>query len=106
MVGKYRVFILGAGFSVAAGLPLASDLWAQIKYAARAYGKKTRAHRFFRDLDTYVEFKRDTEGVVLDPDSVDFEDFMRFPDIEHYLGLRGGDTWSEDGTRQRWSSNI
>jgi len=28
---------------------------------------------------------------------VDFEDFMRFLDVEHYLGLRGGDTWSEDG---------
>ena len=28
---------------------------------------------------------------------MDFEDFMRFLDVEHYLGLRGGDTWSEDG---------
>lgn len=28
---------------------------------------------------------------------MDFEDFMRFLDVEHYLGLRGKDTWSEDG---------
>jgi SIR2-like domain len=33
---------------------------------------------------------------VLTPETVDFEDFMRFLDVEHYLGLRG-DTWSEDG---------
>jgi hypothetical protein len=28
---------------------------------------------------------------------VDFEEFLAFLDIEHYLGLRGSDTWSVDG---------
>ncbi|MDH3666189.1 MAG: SIR2 family protein [Paracoccaceae bacterium] len=39
----------------------------------------------------------DADDCVLTPETVDFEDFMRFLDVEHYLGLRGGDTWSEDG---------
>lgn len=97
MGGKHRLIVLGAGFSVPAGFPLASELWWQIRNAAKAYGQDTRAHEFFNDLDGYIAFKRDTEGASLHPDSVDFEDFMRFLDIEHYLGLRGGDTWSEDG---------
>ncbi len=97
MTRKYRLIFLGAGFSVPAQLPLASDLWRQITDAVKVYGKDTRAHKFFNDLDSYITFKRDTEGVSLTPDAVDFEDFMRFLDIEHYLGLRGGDTWSEDG---------
>ena len=33
----------------------------------------------------------------LKPEEVNFEDFMRFLDIEHFLGLRGSDTWSEEG---------
>lgn len=35
------------------------------------------------------------------PDQVDFEDFLGFLDIEHYLGLRGSDTWSADGNESQ-----
>jgi hypothetical protein len=56
-----------------------------------------RASQFREDLDEYVEFKEKCDGVRLERDQVDFEEFLGFLDIEHYLRLRGKDTWSDDG---------
>ena len=95
---KYRLIILGAGFSCPAGLPLAHELWQKIRETAAAFPKNCRTHKFNQDLDHYIAFRRDAAGETKTPETVDFEDFMRFLDIEHYLGLRGSDTWSsQDG---------
>jgi hypothetical protein len=70
MTGNYRLFVLGAGFSRPAGLPLAFELWEEIRQ----------------------------QGLHLTGRAAKFgEDFMKYLDLEHYLGLRGSDTWSEDG---------
>jgi hypothetical protein len=97
MLHKYRLIVLGAGFSRPAGFPLATDLWKAIRERAAAFSKDLRAWKFNRDLEHYIEFRNETDGKELTPDTVEFEDFMRFLDVEHFLGLRGGDTWSEDG---------
>lgn len=97
MTRKYRLIILGAGFSRPAGLPLASHLWNEIRETAAAYPSDLRASKFNVDLEHYIAFRKDAAGEDLAPETVDFEDFMRFLDVEHYLGLRGGDTWSQDG---------
>ncbi|MER8792586.1 SIR2 family protein [Mesorhizobium sp. M0984] len=97
MPDKYRLIILGAGFSRPAQLPLAYDLWKEIRETAAAFPSDRRASKFNNDLEHYIEFRRDAAGESLTPETVDFEDFMRFLDVEHYLGLRGGDTWSQDG---------
>ena len=34
-------------------------------------------------------------------DSVDYEDFLGFLDTEHFLGLRGSDTWSDEGSESQ-----
>lgn len=94
---KYRLIILGAGFSRPAGLPLAADLWRDIRETAAHFPADRRAHKINEDLQSYIDFRKDADGVTLVPETVDFEDFMRFLDIEHYLGLRGSDTWSNDG---------
>src|SRR3990167_215139 len=92
---RYRVIILGAGFSKPAGLPLAYELWNIIlKRAKSLWG---RASKFNDDLKAYIAFRRDCDGVQLAPENIDFEEFLDFLDIEHYLGLRGSDTWSDDG---------
>lgn len=96
---KHALYILGAGFSVAAGLPLAEELWKEVyRRAVRMTG---RAGQFRKDLDDYIEFKERAEGRQLQRDGVDFEEFLGFLDIEHYLGLRGSDTWSEDGNESQ-----
>jgi hypothetical protein len=97
MPRRFRLIILGAGFSRPAGFPLATELWKEIRDTAASFSPGLRAHKFSDDLEDYIAFRRETEGVMLTPETVDFEDFMRFLDVEHYLGLRGSDTWSEDG---------
>lgn len=92
---RFRVFVLGAGFSKPAGLPLGLELWDEIRRRARLL--EGRASKFHRDLDTYLRYKEDCFGLRIEPDKVDFEDFMRFLDIEHFLGMRGSDTWSRAG---------
>lgn len=92
---RFRIFILGAGFSKPAGLPIAAELWNKIRgMAAHLTG---RASKFNDDLDTYIQFLKDCDGVEWRPSEINFEKFMEFLDIQHCLGLRGSDTWSQDG---------
>lgn len=92
---RFRIFILGAGFSRPAGLPLAHELWDEIR--SRAEQRSGRAGRFSSDLDLYLQFRRECDGVDLGRGEVDFEDFLAFLDVEHHLGLAGSDTWSSSG---------
>jgi hypothetical protein len=86
---------LGAGFSVAAGLPTAAELWPEV--LKRGLGMEGRAAKFKEDLDDFIEFKARCDGDDLTYDSIDFEEFIGFLDIEHHLGLRGKETWSHHG---------
>jgi hypothetical protein len=96
---KSATYILGAGFSAAAGLPLADALWKEVY--RRALPMSGRAGQFRDDLDDYIEFKRRSEGRRLTREEVNFEEFLGFLDVEHHLGLRGSDTWSEDGNESQ-----
>ena len=92
---KYRVFILGAGFSKRAGVPLADEFWQIIlKRCNHLWG---RARMFNDDLDGYIEYRYNCDGIELTRATINFEEFLGYLDIEHYLGLRGKDTWSKDG---------
>jgi hypothetical protein len=92
---RFRVFVLGAGFSRPAGFPLGLELWHEV--LRRAQILDGRASRFDRELNGYLRYKQDCFGLRIDADQVDFEDFMRFLDVEHFLGMRGSDTWSRAG---------
>ncbi|MEI6260991.1 MAG: SIR2 family protein [Deltaproteobacteria bacterium] len=92
---KYRIIILGAGFSKPAGLPIADELWREI--LVRSESLSGRASKFNDDLDEYILYRRECDGVEFTRDTIIFEEFLGFLDIEHYLGLRGSDTWSRDG---------
>lgn len=91
----YRFFVLGAGFSKPAGLPLGSDLWQKIH--KRASQRSGSQGHFQEDLDTYLRFISECDGFDQTEDEIDFEQFMAFLDIEYFLGLRGSDTFSDDG---------
>jgi len=94
---KFRLIILGAGFSRAAGLPLSSELWDQIRSIAKGFDPSTRASKFNTDLRKYCAYLRRCHGIPAVSEKVNFEEFMRFLDIEHFLGMRGSDTWSAEG---------
>ena len=92
---RFRVFVLGAGFSKAAGFPLGLELWHEVR--RRVPFLAGRASKFDHDLENYLRYKEDCFGLRIGPNEVDFEDFMRYLDIEHFLGMRGSDTWSRAG---------
>jgi len=82
---KYRVIILGAGFSKPAGLPLADKLWSKI--LARSDLLWGRASKLNDDLDKYIAYRRNCDGVELTKESVNFEEFLGFLDIEAACAL-------------------
>ncbi|MBX9917430.1 MAG: SIR2 family protein [Nitrosomonas sp.] len=95
----FRVFVIGAGFSKLAGLPLACELFPLVKAAIeRRHGRDTK---FQRDLDAYIHYKRIADGIEIPELAVDLEAFLSYLDIEHFLELRGSDTWSQEGNESQ-----
>ncbi len=91
----FRIFILGAGFSVPAGLPLASDLYKLVKTKIEdAHGTDTKFHS---SLQEYIDYRKECDNVELSEDDVNLEEFMSYLDVEHFLGLQGSDTLTEEG---------
>ena len=95
----FRIFVLGAGFSRPAGLPLASELFPIVSASIRnRYGKDTK---FDRDLGEYLDYCKACAIEAQTEDSLDLELFMSYLDIEHHLALRGSDTWSPEGNESQ-----
>ena len=94
-----RLLFLGAGFSQPAGLPLGSELLREVRGAVRAkYGQDNHVER---DLERYVKYLSSCEGTDITADAVDYEKFLGFLDTEHFLGLKGSDTWSAEGNESQ-----
>ena len=92
-----RVFVLGAGFSQPAGLPLGADLLERARrYVARFFSSENHLEWA---LTEYRQYLADTEGD--ESDLVDVETFAEYLDNRHYLGMLGSDTWSEQGNRDQ-----
>ena len=99
MSKTFRIVILGAGFSRPAGLPLGRELLPEVRGILRAiHGQDNHVER---DLVRYAEYLSACEGYDVPADSVDYEKFLGFLDTEHFLGLKGSDTWSEEGNESQ-----
>lgn len=99
----YRVFLLGAGFSKPAGLPLAAELLPLLEGAARDYMSVDGYNHLSGAVRRYENYLADT-----DPSRpFDFEEFGAWLDWEHILRLKGSDTFSEHGNEAalqlRWA---
>ena len=94
---KYRIFILGAGFSKPAGLPLGDELWKEIIKISRSFNDGMRASKLKDDINNYIKFKSECDNKRIAYEDINFEEFLGYLDIEHYLDMRGSDTWSEYG---------
>jgi hypothetical protein len=93
----FRLLILGAGFSKPAGMPLGNELFHEVRqYVRDLFGADNRLEC---DLDYYVQYLYTTEGFSGTANEIDVEKFLSFLDIEHYLELKGSDTWSSEGNR-------
>lgn len=102
----HRLFLLGAGFSRPAGLPLASELVPLVREVADEWLSVAREdgyshlNRAFDNYQTYLS--------EIDPDrAFDLEEFGAWLDWEHTLRLRGSDTFSDYGNQAglqlRWA---
>lgn len=95
----FKIFVLGAGFSRPAGLPLAVELFAEVRRRIESrYGRDTK---FQRDVEDYLEYRKACDGMDLQEPAIDLEELMSFLDIEHFLKLRGSDTWSQEGNESQ-----
>lgn len=104
---EYNTFILGAGFSKAANLPLGDELMTLIideakKINVREGYKETLFDNIIQpDLDDYIWYKKHCGIEISGYEEINLEDFISYLDIEHFLGLKGKDTWSEEGNRSQ-----
>lgn len=80
-------------------MPLASELFGLVK--ARIYLRYGRETKFSRDLRAYLAYQSACGHSGQTEDDVDLESFMSYLDIEHYLGFRGSDTWSQEGNESQ-----
>ena len=88
----YRLFVLGAGFSAPAGLPLGNDLLECVRQDVR--GSFRRA-----DWDGALE-KEIGEWVSLYPgERLDLERVLAYSHRKHYLRLLGSDEYFAHGSR-------
>ena len=96
---RFRKFVLGAGFSQLAGLPLANELFTEVR--RRIESRNGPDTKFQRDVIDYMDYCKACDGVDLPITKIDLEEFMSYLDMEHILGLRGRDTWSEEGNESQ-----
>lgn len=99
-----RVFLIGAGFSKPAGLPLANELLDHIRTVSRDYLRAPDGFSHLEgDLHRYEQYLADTDPTR----PFDLEEFGAWLDWENVLRLRGSDTWSRDGNKSslqlRWA---
>lgn len=77
---NYRVFVLGAGFSSPAGLPLTADLFGQILSKAKSMGLYAPLKNDIYDFLEYLERMR---GIKVSEEQINFEEFMSFLDVDN-----------------------
>jgi hypothetical protein len=90
----FRMFLLGAGFSKAAGLPLASELFAEVLKVARSNFSVDGSSHLENELGRYKTYMRDTAP----NEEFNFENFGAWLDWDHTLQMKGSDTFSEIGS--------
>lgn len=98
-----RLFLLGAGFSKPAGLPLATELLPHVRAVAKRFFQADGYSHLEHALEMYDDYVAD-----VDPGRpFDLEQFGAWLDWEHVLRMKGSDTFSEHGNQSglqlRWA---
>jgi hypothetical protein len=95
----FRIYVLGAGFSKPAGLPVASELYPLVRqHIIDRHGNDTK---FTRDVQDYLDYSAACGHSGQSEVNLDLEQLMSYLDIEHYLGFRGSKTWSQEGNESQ-----
>ena len=93
-----KIFIIGAGFSSPAGLPLTQQLFEQIREETRFNTWMSETIEIeYESFKEYINNTYDKEDAERKLSNI--EDFISFLDVEHFLSLHGADTWSDIGNQ-------
>ena len=82
----YNIFVIGAGFSKPAGLPLGKDLFDLIIKESKNTGLYSI---LVNTVEEFKEYCKECKNLNIDENNINFEEFLSYLDIENYLGLRG-----------------
>lgn len=95
-IKKNRVFILGAGFSAGAKIPLTAELLQKTmeKFSIECPG-------IFARVDAYVRQSTANFGEELDYSSIAFSDLCTFLEYIELREYGGGERWSKAGSREK-----
>jgi len=95
-VKRNRVFILGAGFSAAAGVPLTAPL---LEKAMRMFSVECPG--IFARVDGYARKTIDNIDSEVDYGAIDFSDFCTFLEYVELREYGGGERWTDAGSREK-----
>lgn len=107
---EYNIFIIGAGFSAPADLPLTKNLWGLILTESRKklYRNNTQYTLYDNilkiDIDHFIEYHNNSKfhkNKIADENEIDLEAFISYLDNEEYLHLLGSKHWSSAGNRSQ-----
>lgn len=95
-VRRNRVFILGAGFSAAAGVPLTAALLEKTmkKFSAECPG-------IFERVDSYAKESIESTDGKVDYSGVDFSDLCTFLEYIELREYGGGERWTNAGSQEK-----
>jgi len=106
---EYNIFIIGAGFSHPAGIPLATDLWKCILQKSKEKLKRNNVEYSLYenilkpDIDSFIAYyngSKNGQHIKYEND-IELESFISYLDIEAYLGLLGSKHWSAAGNQSQ-----
>ena len=95
----HSIFILGAGFSKPAGMPLGNELFKEV--LKRVKDTTLYENILKKDIEHFLEYYNKLNDLSINEDEINFEQFISYLDIEHYLALRGSDSWSSEGNKSQ-----
>ncbi len=95
----FSIFVLGAGFSKPAGMPLGSEFFKEV--LKKVKNTVLYENILKRDIELFLEYYNKTNSASITEDEINFEEFISYLDIEHYLDLKGKDTWSSEGNKSQ-----
>lgn len=95
----FNIFILGAGFSKRAGVPLGAELFKEVLSEAKSVNLYENILR--PDIERYLEYYNKLNKGSITENEINFEEFISYLDIENFLKLKGKNTWSDKGERSQ-----
>jgi len=100
----FDLYLIGAGFSKQVGLPLGKEFFNLILDNAKSRhlvdGSNLYENILEPDIESFLDYVNATtkfKSLSISKEQIDFEEFISFLDIEHFLRLRGSDHWSNIG---------